>query len=368
MILTITGIVILLLTFLRFAVALANMTSRPYLPVQYVSAGNFPSLSVLVPVRNEEDKIGTLLRSLVTLSYDNAEIIVYDDGSTDSSASVIGEYARDDKRIRYIRGTDLPEGWTGKNHACHRLASVAKGEYLLFIDADVIAGNDLFRRAVSYSLKHRLTLLSIFPGQEMITTGEKIAVPFMFRILLSLLPLFLIRRCRWSSFSAANGQMMLFRSADYRRYHFHERMKDRLAEDIEIMRFVKRNRLRGDTLVGSDEIRCRMYGSYGEAVRGFSKNIFSMFGNSITFLMIFALTGLLGWIVLLLLPWYYITLYLAMIISLNMMVAVTSRQKISENMTFLLPGIAAFYHIAFLAARAACTGNHEWKGRKLKGK
>lgn len=366
MILTVIGIIILYLTFLRVAVALVNMLSKPYLPEPSVKDEHLPSLSVLIPVRNEEKNISNLLGSLITLPYDDVEILVYDDGSEDETARIIKHYALNDSRIRYLRGSELPKGWTGKNHACHKLASEAKGDYMLYLDADVTVGNDLLRRAVHYAVKHDLTLLSIFPMQDMKTTGEKIVVPFMFRILLSLLPLFLIRRCSWTSFSAANGQMMLFRSNDYRKQLFHEKVKERLAEDIEIMREIKRSGLRGDTLVGGEEIRCRMYGSYREGVNGFAKNIFSMFSNSILFFLLFSVTGLLGWIVLLFLPWYFLASYLFMVLSLNIMIAVTSRQKAIISLQYLMPGIAAFYHIAFMAVKAALTGKYEWKGRNMK--
>ena len=366
MILTVTGCIVLFLTSLRFAVALVNWFSRPYLPHVGRDRSRLPSISVLIPVRNEEKNIGTLLGSLALLPYEKAEIIVYDDGSTDSTGEVVSACARIDGRLRCISGDELPEGWTGKNHACHRLAEEAKNDYLLFLDADVTVGDDLLKRAVSYASRHRLALLSMFPRQKMRSTGEKIVVPFMFRILLSLLPLFLIRRCRWTSFSAANGQMMLFHATTYRRYRFHERVRDRMAEDIEIMRLIKRSRLRGDTLVGRKEIECRMYRSYNEGVNGFSRNIFSMFGNSLAFLLLYALTGLVGWILLLFLPWQFAAAYFAMVIGLNAMIALTSRQRVSENLQWLLPGIAAFYHIAFLAISRRAGRNFEWKGRKIR--
>lgn len=367
MILTVTGIIILFLTFLRLAVAFINLVSRPYLPLKADDI-NYPSLSVLIPARNEEANIRNLLASLKKIPYDNSEILVYDDGSADNTARVIKECAHADARIRYIKGDDLPPGWTGKNHACHRLAEEANGDYMLFLDADVTAANDLFRRSVSHAIRNDLTLLSVFPGQEMKTDGEKIVVPFMFRILLSLLPLLLVRRCSWSSFSAANGQMMLFRRSDYSRVGFHRVVREYMAEDIEIMRVVKRAGLRGDTLVGGDEIMCRMYGGFRDAVNGFSRNIFSMFGNSTFFFMLFSLTGLFGWLLLLMLPWYFLVSYLSMIISLNMMISKTSHQPVGESLKWLLPGIAAFYHIAFLSMKRRGTGIHEWKGRKLTGK
>ncbi len=366
MILMISAFIVLFLTFLRFSVAFLNMVSRPYLPEVEGQQGDLPLLSVLIPVRNEEKNIDRLLGSLTSLAYRNAEILVYDDGSTDGSAQLIRGYEALDSRVRYMKGTELPAGWTGKNRACHNLAMAAKGDYLLFLDADVTVGYDLLRRAVIFARRHNLALLSMFPEQVMRTRGEKIVVPFMFRILLSLLPLFLIRRCRWTSFAAANGQMMLFRGDLYRRYRFHEAVRERLAEDIEIMMLVKRRRLRGDTLVGGKEIRCRMYRSYREAISGFSRNIFSMFGNSVLFFLLFSLTGLAGWILFLFLPWYYMISYLIMTAGLNAMIAVTSRQRVSENLKYLLPGIAAFYHIALTAIVKTFRRSYEWKGREVK--
>lgn len=365
MILVTAGCIIIFLTFLRFAVALVNMLSRPRLPMTVSDRSQLPSLSVLIPVRNEEKNIGTLLGSLALLPYGKAEIIVYDDGSTDGTEDVVAACLRVDGRIKYILGDELPEGWTGKNYACHRLAEEAAGEYLLFLDADVTVSEDFLRRAVAFAVRHRLALLSMFPRQRMRSRGEKIVVPFMFRTLLSLLPLFLIRRCRWSSFSAANGQMMLFHGETYRRYRFHERVRNSLAEDIEIMRLVKRSRLRGDTLVGRKEIECRMYRSYTEGVNGFSRNILSMFGNSVFFLLLYAVAGLTGWVILLMMPWQWIAAYIFMVVTLNAMIAVTSRQRISENLRYLLPGIAAFYHIAFLALKRNAGKSYEWKGRKI---
>lgn len=365
MILTIAGLLILLLTFLRLTVALINMLSRPYLPHTRNQYGVLPSLSVLIPVRNEEKNIGNLLQALAALPFENAEILVYDDASTDGTAAIIREFAGRDGRVRLLTGSELPDGWTGKNRACHNLAEAAGADYLLFLDADVTVGDDLLRRAVAYAQDHDLALLSMFPEQEMKTPGEKIVVPFMFRVLLSLLPLFLVRRCRWTSFSAANGQMMLFRGEAYRKYRFHESVKEKLAEDIEIMKAVKKLRLRGETLVGRGEIRCRMYSGYKEGVNGFSRNIFTMFGNSWIFFLLFSLTGLGGWIILLLLQWYFLLTYILMVISLNAMIAVTSGQKVAENLRWLMPGIAAFYHISCLAVARKINRSYEWKGRRV---
>ncbi len=92
-----------------------------------------------------------------------------------------------------LSGTTLPEGFTGKNHACHQLSLSARGDYFLFMDADVRVKGALLEEALSWMLKKDLALLSIFPVQKMKSFGEKISVPLMNWILLSLLPLPLIR-------------------------------------------------------------------------------------------------------------------------------------------------------------------------------
>ena len=102
-----------------------------------------------------------------------------------------------------------------------------------------------------------------------------------------------------------------------------------------------------------------------QGVNGFSRNILTMFGNSMAFLLLYAVTGLAGWIILLFLPLHFMAAYLLMVVLLNAMVAVTSRQRISENLIWLLPGIAAFYHIAFLAIKRSTGNTFEWKGRKI---
>src|SRR5690606_28081384 len=135
----------------------------------------------------------------------------------------------------------LPKGWLGKNNACHNLAQHAKGKYLLFLDADVRVGDSIIKNTVSFTKKHKLGLLSIFPMQIMETLGEQSTVPNMNYILLSLLPLLLVRNTNFSSLAAANGQFMHFHAEIYPQTLPHQRMKNSKVEDIKIARFYKKN-------------------------------------------------------------------------------------------------------------------------------
>jgi len=150
---------------LRFLVSLSNLLFRQWLK-QGIPSGN-PLISVLVPARDEEKNIGRLLNELTGQNYKNIEIIVCDDNSGDSTAGITESFQKKDRRIRLIRGGPLPAGWLGKNHACHQLALVAGGEYLLFLDADVTVKPPLLGNALAHLQKRELALLSIFPMQLM---------------------------------------------------------------------------------------------------------------------------------------------------------------------------------------------------------
>lgn len=359
------AVVILFLTFLRMLVALANLFTMPFPGKRQVEKG--PLVSVLVPARNEEENIGRLLDSLIQQQYSPFEVIVYNDSSTDATGEIVREYRTRSSIVGHIEGGELPDGWLGKNHACHRLAESAAGEYLLFVDADVIAGRDMISSAVARMRDKQLALLSVFPYQIKVTKGEKVVVPVMSWILLSLLPLILVRVCKWSSFAAANGQFMMFRAAVYRQYRFHEMARMRLAEDIVIARTMKRMRLRIETLAGREAgVSCRMYRNYSEAINGFAKNVMTMFGDSRLFLVFFLIICLAGWAAVIIgAGWYGLMAYLFMVLSINIAVAGVSGQNIAEALLLFPERMVAFVLIVVRAFAIRGRNVYEWKDRKI---
>lgn len=358
------AIVVLYLTMIRMIVALTNLVTRPFPGWRMVTRG--PLVSVLIPARNEEKNIGKLLESLTNQTYENFEVIVYNDSSTDGTASVIERFTHPGGRVRHIDGTELPGGWLGKNHACHNLAQQAAGEYLLFIDADVTTGKDLLSTSVARMQEQGLELLSIFPYQLMMTRGERVVVPVMNWILLSLLPLALVRYCRWSSFSAANGQFMMFRTSVYKRYWFHSMVRGKLTEDIVIARLMKRMKLRIQTLVSRGEVSCRMYNGYDEAVNGFAKNVITMFGDSIPFIVFFAMVSLAGWLVVLTgLGWWGLVAYILMVGTINVSVAATGGQRIADSVLLFPERMAAFIIIVIRSLRVRIGNSYTWKDREI---
>lgn len=289
----IVSTVVIFFALLQLTVALVNLISG-----QKIKYNESPEcmVSVLIPARNEENNIGNILADLRDQSYSNIEILVYDDQSTDKTADIISAIAEKDPGIKLIHSDGLPEGWLGKNYACHSLAQKATGRYFLFLDADVRVKDGLISENVARADKSGAGLVSIFPAQEMVTPGEYLTVPLMKYILLTLLPLILVRKSRFASLSAANGQFMLFNAKIYREFLPHKKMKDRKAEDIEIARYYKKNKIKTVCLASDKNISCRMYHSYIEAVNGFAKNVKMFFGNSYLLSVLFWSITTLGFI------------------------------------------------------------------------
>ena len=136
----------------------ARMTRLPIL----ADSTLLPSLSIIIPVRNEAENLPRLLQSLAAVCYAGSlEIVVVDDNSSDETASIAEAYG-----ATVVRLTELPAGWQGKPYACHRGVGIARGEWLLFTDADTIHIAVGPASAVTYAIQHKLDGLSAFLGQQ----------------------------------------------------------------------------------------------------------------------------------------------------------------------------------------------------------
>lgn len=237
-------------------------------------------VSILIPVRNEEDNIGELINCLEIQSFNNIEIIILDDFSTDNTFSVCRELSGKDQRIQLVRGTELPEGWLGKNWACYQLSEAANGDYLLFIDADVRPGVKAVESALSKLENSNSDLLTVYPFQTMISTGEKICVGALNWIFYSFLPIAKIYNSRSKNIAGAVGQFMFWKKEVYVSSGGHHSVKDKIVEDIELGKSLKKKGYRINLLRGGKLISCRMYSSFRSAANGFTKNAYPSANNS----------------------------------------------------------------------------------------
>jgi hypothetical protein len=186
-------------------------------------------------------------------------------------------------------------------------------------------------------------------------------------ILLSLLPLLLVRKSKFISLSAANGQFMFFRADAYMRLQPHWLMKDNKVEDISISRYLKENDHKIACLTGDENINCRMYTGYLDALEGFSKNVIAFFGNSFVLALLFWLVTSFGFIaVLYFLPWKIFLAYLSMYLLTRIFISIASRQNIFNNLLYIFHlqlSMGIFIFKAFINKHFR---KFQWKGRSIK--
>ncbi|NLJ43521.1 MAG: glycosyltransferase [Bacteroidales bacterium] len=361
---TILAYIVISFAFIQLLVSAVNLIFETYLPAEGKKDG--PLVSVLIPARNEEENIGNILDDLLAQEYRNIEVIVFDDQSDDRTPEIVTLYTIREKKISLIDSAGLPEGWLGKNYACHSLAQSAKGEYFLFLDADVRISGNVIGRAVSFSDKKRLDLISSFPRQLIETPGEMITVPVMNYILVSLLPLVLVRSTRFISLSAANGQFMFFRAGAYKELMPHEKVRNNMVEDIHIARMFKKAGKNVSCLLGDNDLSCRMYRGFRDAVNGFSKNVIAFFGNSFLLAVLFFLVTTFGFLaVLASMPLSIFAAYVVACITARIIISVASRQNVFYNLLLIIPLQFSLGLFIYRASINKIFRRFQWKGRNL---
>ena len=237
------------------------------------------TVSILVPVRNEAENLPTTLPR-VTKQEGVSEIIVLDDHSSDGSAQIAAGAAAHDPRVRVLSGEALPKGWNGKNWACHQLASAAKGDVLVFTDADVLWEDGTLAAVLDLQQRTNADYLSVWPRQQTHTLAERMAVPIIDLTLLSWLPYPGVRRFPHPSMSAGNGQLMLWTRKAYDAVGGHAAVRAEPLEDVRMGQRAKAAGLNITLALGGRVIRTRMYRDLPSIIEGFSKNILAAHGNS----------------------------------------------------------------------------------------
>ena len=235
-----------------------------------------PSISLIVPARNEERNIGRCLRSVLDTSYPSLEVIVVDDHSHDNTARIARDFAALNERVRVLESPPLPTDWFGKQWACATGAAAAHGDLLLFIDADTWHARDLLPRALHAMGTRRADLLSVAGRQETHSFWERLVQP---QVLWMLLARYGgtegINRARHASSVIASGQFLLVRRAAYYAVGGHEAVRGKVAEDLALgQRFFKRG-YRVAMVLGGDKLRTHMYASLSELVSGWGKNMYA---------------------------------------------------------------------------------------------
>lgn len=261
-------------------VAISNWVTLPRLDRQEANSphpARTPSVSVLIPARNEAANIIPMLESIRNLDYPNFQILVLDDNSEDETGTLLAQLAVRDPRICFLQGQPLPDGWMGKQWACHQLTQAATGELLLFTDADTRHLPHALRNAVTAILAEHADLLSALPYQEMHTLGERLIVPLLYWSFMAFIPLRLSYQLKIPALSMAIGQFILIRRQALEKIGGFEPIRNHPADDLSLVRRAKASGLKWKIFDGGMDIHCRMYRNFQEAIQGISKNLFAVF-------------------------------------------------------------------------------------------
>ena len=229
-------------------------------------------VSILIPARNEEANIATCLDAALASTGCEVEVVVMDDGSTDRTAEIVRGYATRDARVHLVAAPSLPPGWTGKVHACARLAEAATGTHFLFIDADVRLAPHAAAAMAAHSASKNIALLSGVPRQEMRTIGEGLTVPFINFLLICYLPFGGRAIQRKPSLAAACGQLILVERRAYEATGGHSTIKGVLHDAIALARLFRERGHDTEIVEGAPLAVCRMYEGFAPAWGGFIKN------------------------------------------------------------------------------------------------
>lgn len=229
-------------------------------------------VSVLIPARNEAANIADSLRAVLGNRGVEFEVVVLDDHSQDSTASIVSEFARQDSRVRLAHAPALPEGWCGKQHACHVMAGIARHEVLVFIDADVRLKPDALARMSRFLRDSGSDLISGVPRQVLGSFSERLLIPFIHSLLLGFLPIVAMRRFKRPSLSAGCGQLFVADAAAYRATGGHSAIRNSLHDGLKLPRLFRKAGFKSDLFDATDVAACRMYHNDIETWRGLGKN------------------------------------------------------------------------------------------------
>ncbi|HEY1951686.1 MAG TPA: glycosyltransferase family 2 protein [Gemmatimonadaceae bacterium] len=235
-----------------------------------------PLVSVIVPARNEAHNIERCVRSILTTTYPNIELLVVDDSSGDGTAEIAQRAIDGDPRARVVRNDSLPDGWFGKQWACATGARLASGTVLQFTDADTVHAPDLVTRSVNAIVRTDADLFSIAGRQELGGFWEKVIQPQIFNILsMRYGGTESVNDSTRVSDKIANGQCIFVKRATYDAIGGHGSVRSSVAEDLLLAQRFFAARKRVVLMLGLDQLSTRMYASLREIVRGWRKNVFA---------------------------------------------------------------------------------------------
>jgi hypothetical protein len=323
-----------------------------------------PRISVLIPARNEERNIAEAVACVLASRDVDLEVVVMDDGSTDSTPQILA--AIPDTRLRVAQGGTLPAGWSGKQHACSGLAKLARYELLVFVDADVRLAPDALSRMAGFLTRENLALASGFPRQITVTWSEILLLPLIHFLLLGYLPLARMQASASPAFGAGCGQLFIARAESYAKAGGHAAIRASMHDGLTLPRAFRRVGLMTGLFDASRFAACRMYSNAGEVWEGLTKNATEGMAKPLAlpvWTLILGGGAVLPALLILFHPSLMAASALACGIGLRLLLAARFQQPVISALLHPV-GVAALLGLQWAALlRAATGGKASWRGR-----
>jgi glycosyltransferase involved in cell wall biosynthesis len=328
-----------------------------------------PKVAILIPARDEENSISSAVQSALNQELlENFEVVVLNDASTDATAEKLLAFT--DHRLKVITGeSELPQGWLGKNWACHRLSESVDADFLVFIDSDVTLEPLSVASAINSLTENQLHLVSPYPRQLAPTFLARVVQPLLQWSWLTTVPLRVTRKSHRASLAVANGQFLVCRADSYFASGGHVGIKSEVLDDIELLRSFYKNGFTGCVIDGSKIATCQMYETNQALISGYSKSLWNAFGGPLgsifvnlflLFVYVFPLTGFFTDHMLL------ATLGLLSGIVGRLVSAKTSNARMLPDALLHPVSIVAFALLNLVSWRRHLAGTNTWKSRDLK--
>ncbi len=320
---------------------------------------------ILIPARNEAKNLSELVPQLLAPSQHaengpKIKVYVYDDDSTDETAKAAAQAG-----AIVIKGGALPEGWKGKNHACHQLALAATedgADWLLFLDADVRVQPDFMdaMRHLTGWAGTRIPVISAFPKILPGRGLEPLFLAWVGWVLIGFNPFGVVSRTGMGHNRFTNGQIQAYRRELYTEIWPHQTVKDRILEDVMIGRLMAQRGKKVEIANLSAVMSVKMYDTWRETLDGMSKNSYEVGGSAGATILIALVMLILGWAWLLCGSLW--CLALGLLAFSGLCVGLTVRTVLWPVLLMpLIPTIAAYTLIRSLIWRIR--GTVTWKGR-----
>ncbi len=252
-----------------------------------------PTVTVIVPARDEAPRIEGTVRRLLTSRGVEMEVVVVDDRSSDGTGAIVGRIAAEDARVRLVRVDVLPDGWLGKPHACQRGAETARSDWILFTDGDIHMTDDVVARAVAAGIAARVEHVVLTPGVENPTLPARAAIAtFALGLIGPLARANRDERFGWAGIGAFN----LVEARAWRAIGGHEGLAYEVVDDMKLGLLLRRAGFRTRSYLAGRELQAAWGRSAREILHVLEKNQFAFFGFDTRATSAFLIFGTAFWL------------------------------------------------------------------------